>query len=230
MMRALDLDWGAGGATRGLKLAGFDHVTGVDINPQPNYCSDAFVQMDALEYLSAVGVSLFAFIWASPPCQRYTSLRHAPGKHRDQDLIGPTRAALIKTGKPYVIENVEQARAELRDRVLLCGSMFDLGTRPCPDGWRLERHRLFETSFFLLTPACAHDGRPVVGIYGGHLRDRRRANGKNHTSGSNIPRELGFKAMGVPLGTMTTAEISDAIPPAYSKFIGEAWLRSGAAA
>jgi hypothetical protein len=33
-------------------------------------------------------------------------------------------------------------------------------------------------------------------------------------------------SMGIPIGTMTVAEISDAIPPAYSKFVAEAWLRS----
>jgi DNA (cytosine-5)-methyltransferase 1 len=223
IMNALDLYCGARGATRGLMQAGF-RVVGVDIIPQPRYCGDAFTQMDALEYLATADLSGFDLIWASPPCQRYTSLRHAPGKHRDANLIGPTRAALMKTGKPYVIENVEAALMWLRDPVMLCGSMFGLETHPHPNGWRLERHRLFETSFPLTAPQCRHDGRPVIGIYGGHFRDRRRAKGTNHKSGSNIPRELGFKAMGAPLGSMTVAEISDAIPPAYSRFVAEAWL------
>jgi DNA (cytosine-5)-methyltransferase 1 len=223
-MNALDLYCGAGGVARGLAQAGF-HVTGVDIKPQPRYCGDVFVQADALEYLGRADLSQFAFIWASPPCQRYTSLRHAPGEHRNQDLIAPTREALIRTGRPYVIENVEDARGELRDPALLCGSMFGLETDPYPHGWRLERHRLFETSFPLLVPPCRHDRRPVVGVYGGHVRDRRRPNGTNHKPNSNIPTELGYRAMGIPFGTMTTAEISDAIPPAYSKFISVQWLR-----
>jgi DNA (cytosine-5)-methyltransferase 1 len=108
--------------------------------------------------------------------------------------------------------------------------MFGLETHPYPNGWRIERHRLFETSFpILFAPACHHDDRPVCGIYGGHFRDRRRAKGTNHRSGSNIPTELGFKAMGIPRDAMTVAEISDAIPPAYSKFIAEKFLEQFAA-
>jgi DNA (cytosine-5)-methyltransferase 1 len=224
-MRALDLYCGSGGATRGLRSAGLE-VVGVDREPMPRYCGNQFVRLDAFEYLASADLSNFDFIWATPPCQRYTSLRHAPGKHRDQDLIGVTRVALIEIGKPFTIENVEDARAELRNPVLLCGSMSACETDPYPRGWRLERHGLFETSFPLLAPQCQHDKRPVIGIYGGHFRDRRRATGTNHKPMSNIPSELGYRAMGIPIGSMTVAEISDAIPPAYSRFIAEAWLRS----
>jgi hypothetical protein len=87
----------------------------------------------------------------------------------------------------------------------------------------------FETNFPLKAPcacACKHDERPTVGVYGEHFRNRRRAKGTNHRSGSNVPRAIGFAAMGIPLGSMTNAEISDAIPPAFSKFIAEQWLQS----
>jgi hypothetical protein len=62
----------------------------------------------------------------------------------------------------------------------------------------------------------------VIGVYGGHVRDRRRPKGTK----SNPPSELGFVAMGVPVGSMTLTELCDAIPPAYSRFVAEAWLRS----
>jgi DNA (cytosine-5)-methyltransferase 1 len=222
-MRALDLYCGAGGVTRGLQTAGFT-VTGVDIIPQKNYCGDEFVWMDVLDYLKTADLSRFDFIWASPPCQAYTSLRRAPGRHRDADLVGPTRKALGRVGLPYCIENV--VGAPLIDPVQLCGSMFGLETDRYPRGYRIERHRLFETSFPLLAPVCQHDKRPVLGVYGGHFRDRRRPTGVNHKPNSNVPTELGYRAMEIPFGSMTTAEISDAIPPAYSKFVAEAWLRS----
>jgi DNA (cytosine-5)-methyltransferase 1 len=66
--------------------------------------------------------------------------------------------------------------------------------------------------------------RPVIGVYGGHFRDRRRARGANHRSGSNLPWEYGFIAMGVPIGSMTPAELSEAIPPAYARYVAEAFL------
>jgi DNA (cytosine-5)-methyltransferase 1 len=148
-------------------------------------------------------------------------LRHAPGVHRDADLVEPTRELLVRSGKPYVIENV--IGAPLIEPVMLCGTMFGLET---PDHRaELQRHRLFETSFTLSAPACQHSGRPVIGVYGGHFRDRRRDTGKNHRGGSNYSQEDGFAAMGVPVGSMTNDELSESIPPAYAKFIAEAFLR-----
>ena len=173
-MNALDLFSGAGGATRGLMDAGF-HVVGVDHHPQPRYCGAAFVQADALDYLATAALAHFDFIWASPPCQKFTSMRHAPGTKAHLDLIAPTRELLKRSGKPYCIENV--VGAPLIDPVVLCGTMFGLRT---PDEAELRRHRLFETSFLLLTPPCQHGKGPVVGVYGAHVRDRRRAAGANH--------------------------------------------------
>jgi DNA (cytosine-5)-methyltransferase 1 len=216
----LDLYCGAGGAGRGLQLAGFE-VVGIDNVPQPHY-PGRFIRADAIEFLATEDLGPFNLIWAWPPCQAYSSLKHAPGKHRDADLIGATRDALVRSGKPYAIENVEGARSLLVNPITLCGTIFGLKT---PGGFELQRHRLFETSFPVGAPECRHGGGPVIGIYGGHFRDRRRATGANHRSGSNIPREHGFSAMGIDW-SMTTAEISDAIPPAYSRFIGEQWKRT----
>ena len=173
MLRALDLFCKAGGATRGLQQAGFA-VTGVDLRPQPNSCADVFIQADALEYLRTADLSGFDLIHASPPCQAHTVLKHAPGTKAHLDLIAPTRALLVKSGKPYCIENV--VGAPLRNPVILCGTMFGLRA---PSG-ELRRHRLFETSFPLTPPcACRHVGS-TIGVYGAHVRDRRRPSGTNH--------------------------------------------------
>jgi DNA (cytosine-5)-methyltransferase 1 len=211
----LDLYCGAGGVARGLKQAGL-HVTGVDLVPQPRYAGDRFIQADALEFLRTADLSQFNFIWASPPCQAYTVLRHAPGVHRDDDLIAPTRELLSQSGKPWVIENVKGA--PLVDPVMLCGTMFGCAA----GGFQLQRHRLFEASFPLKAPGpCKHNG-PCVSVIGGHFRDRRRPTGTNHRPNSNVPRAIGHAAMGIDW--MTTAEISDAVPPAFSKFVAEQWL------
>ncbi len=155
--RALDLFCGAGGVSVGLELAGFE-VTGVDHLPMPHYRGGAFVQADALAY-PLEGVD---FIWASPPCQRYTSLRHLQRGREYPDLIPATRARLVAGGIPWCIENVEGAPLGASGfLIMLCGTMFGLQT---PDGRaELRRHRLFELSWpiALRPPACQH------GNYGG---------------------------------------------------------------
>src|SRR6202041_562773 len=103
----------------------------------------------------------------------------------------------------------------LHNPITLCGTSFGLQTS-C--GAQLQRHRLFEASFPLTAPACRHDdSKPTIGIYGGHFRDRRRAKGTNHKSGSNFSVHDGRVAMQAPW--MTVSEISQAIHPAYSKWI-----------
>lgn len=224
--KALDLFCGAGGATRGLQLAGF-HVTGVDLKPQPRYVGDVFHQADALTF----PLEGFDFIWASPPCQAHTSMKTMHNAKHHPDLIPETRARLIAAGVPYVIENVDGA--PLKDPILLCGTMFKLG---CDDA-ELRRHRLFECSIPILTPKCSHGSRAVLGVYGGHLRNRRRARtlgiyGEGvRDSVRNIDKgrpdfgvEKGRVAMGIDW--MTIAELCQAIPPAYSEFIGRRILEA----
>lgn len=139
--RLLDLFCCAGGAGKGYADAGFE-VVGVDIDPQPNY-PYPFHQGDALAVLdnltSGKGV-LFTdrdggllevfegqvvVRHASPPCQGYLNLvavNRKLGRDYDHpDLISATRELLAATDKPYVIENVQDARKELRDPVRICG-------------------------------------------------------------------------------------------------------------
>ena len=217
--RALDLFCCAGGAGMGLHRAGFD-VVGVDIAPRPRY-PFRFVMADALTF----PLDGFDFIWASPPCQFATAMRHAPnakGPDGHPNLIPAVRARLQSARTLWCIENVEAAKGHLRNPVTLCGSMFGLGAQGC----QLRRHRLFETNFPLPQPECQHDGRPVVGVYGGHARKRSaKAGGR----GTRDVWEGGHKAaaseaMGMDWATL--AEMSEAIPPAYAEFIGRAALRA----
>lgn len=212
--RALDLFCCAGGASMGLHRAGFD-VVGVDIHPRKNYPFDV-IKHDALA-LSEAFLSQFDFIWASPPCQGYSAMRHAPNTVGAERLIGATRERLqcISTAF-WVIENVEDAAQYMRDPVTLCGSMFGLGAQGC----RLQRHRLFEANFHIAAPACAHDGRPVIGVYGGHARKRSALAGGR---GTKDTWESGHKAAAseaLGIDWMTLGEMSEAIPPAYSEYIG----------
>lgn len=217
-MRALDLFCKAGGATRGLQQAGF-HVTGVDIKPQPRYCGDDFICADALAPMTwDWRIHEFDFIWASPPCQAHTSMKTMPDAKDHVDLIPQTRALLKASGVPYVIENV--VGAPLVEPFTLCGSMFGLGAQGC----RLERHRIFESSFHVTPPTHQHDGLPVIGIYGGHARRRSASAGGRRTKDVWEGGHRSAASEALQIDWATLEEMSEAIPPAYSRFIAEQWL------
>lgn len=212
--RALDLFCCAGGAARGLQLAGF-HVTGVDIRPQPRYAGDAFVQADALR--PPFDLRQFDFIWASPPCQAHTALRTMHNAKEHADLIPPTRAMLQASGVRYVIENV--VGAPLRNPIILCGTMFGLGI---PEA-ELRRHRQFETGpdYWSFPHAPCRHRKRTIGVYGG-------GHGVSlHRHSKGVPCFTAAQeraAMQMPWATVD--ELSQAIPPAYAEAIGRAALSS----
>lgn len=196
---ALDLFCGAGGASMGLHRAGFD-VTGVDIRPQPRY-PFRFVQADALR--PPFDLSRFDFIWASPPCQAYSQMTPRQYRLKHSALIADARKILIESGQPYAIENVPAAARWLINPTMLCGSMF---------GLKVRRHRFLELSnIYLLVPGCQHIAAPVL-ITGVHRR--------TYESRYEYPVEACRKA--ADIGWMTRKELDQAIPPAYSEFIGRA--------
>lgn len=207
-LRVLDLFCCQGGAAMGYHRAGFD-MTGIDLAPQPRY-PFRFIQADAIDYVREHGAE-FDFIHASPPCQRYSRAQKI--QHRDHpDLIAPTRTALEATGRPWVIENVEEAHRELRDPVTLCAAAF---------GMRTYRHRLFETGgTFTFTPPQhpAHwapltkMGRPRVA---GHFA---------HYVGNFSGVQEARTDMGV--SWMNRDGIRECIPPAYTQHIATALLAS----
>ena len=212
--RLLDLYCCAGGAATGLHRAGFD-VTGVDIVPRPRYPFH-MIQNDALGLDPRWIADNFDAVWASPPCQGYTALRHAPGAVGAPRLIDETKALLEATGLPWIIENVEEAAWAMPGAITLCGTMFGLGVEEC----ELRRHRLFIASFPIAPPGPCKHAKPVVGVYGGHARRRAASAGGRSTRDVWLGghRQAMAGAMGVDW--MTCAEMSEAIPPAYSQHLG----------
>lgn len=222
-MRLLDLFCGAGGAAMGYYRAGFDEIVGVDIAHQHHY-PFTLIEGDALEYLAAHGAE-YDVIHASPPCQGYSRLRHLPWL-KDKKwplLIDPVRDLLISTGKPYVIENVEDSPLV---GMTLCGLMF---------GLPVYRHRKFESNIFMLQPP--HQPHRII-IGSGRLINDRRKGSLNASSskgawgnqiivtvaGGQFKKEDGEKALGI--NWMTKAELAQAIPPAYTEWIGRRLLEA----
>lgn len=217
-LRVLDTFCCSGGMGYGFHQAGFE-VVGVDINPQPNYPFE-FHQVDAVEYIDQHG-SEFDLIHGSPPCQDYSNL-NAYNRKEYPRLIEPVREAMIKSGVPYLLENVESAASHLVNPITLCGTMFGLG---------VYRHRVFEVSFDLDAPdhpqhveRCARNGylptadKTFMTITGGaHSRAWQNA---------------ACEAMGMPWISVLPGgnikrgirEVCEAIPPAYAEWIGRAFI------
>lgn len=203
--KLLDLYCCAGGAGEGYARAGFD-VDGVDIAPQPNY-PHTFINRDALIYIRSHGHKYDAF-HASPPCQPFTAYRRrgAGVGASHLDLIDETRDALEATGKPYVVENVAGARVRLVNPITLCGSSFGLDVR---------RHRLFESNIALTALPCDHSWQlPRFPPATNRTNLRRTV----EVGVYRIPLHVQRQAMGIDW--MSLAELSQAIPPAYTEHLG----------
>ena len=196
--RLLDLFCGAGGAAMGYHQAGFE-VVGVDINPQPRYPFE-FIQADAVTF----PLDGFDVIHASPPCQAFSRLQRTGaydgGEH--EDLVAATRARMQSV---YVIENVHGAPL-LPGAIMCCGKSF---------GLRTYRHRWFECSHWIAAP---RHRKHVIRCEKEKRRKEYFKNGGFISVVGDVGSYCGPEAMGI--NWMTGAELSQAIPPAYTRWIG----------
>ena len=201
-MKILDLFCCGGGAGFGYELAGFD-VTGVDIEPQPKH-RGKFVLSDALEYVRN-HFQEYDAVHASPPCQAWTKAAQQwrlKGKEYP-DLIEATREELVKTGLPYVIENVPGS--PLKNPFVLCGSMF---------GMKTYRHRLFETNFLINVPVHpVHTAKSAK--MGRKPKEGEFLQYVGHFSGVPMAREI------TGLHWLGQYELAQSVPPQYTRFIGQ---------
>lgn len=206
--KLLDLFCGAGGCSVGYSRAGFE-VVGVDIKPQPNYPFE-FHQADAMTF----PLEGFDVIHASPPCHDHSTVtgrnRKATGSKGTAWMLPATLERLRSSRSVYICENVATAKMEGGYVFQLCGSSFRLNVR---------RHRLFATNQLVIPPACDHswqtprfkslDSRQktmatVIGVHG-HL---------------NYPGEFSLRCEAMGIDWMKNEELSQAIPPAYTEWIG----------
>lgn len=254
--KKLELFGGQGGATRGYQDAGWE-VYAVDLDPRTlrrspadgTYAGDALAVLRTLiaggripftrrdGSIVWLGLADFDAIHASPPCQGYTiATAGNPGaRAKHQRLIAATRELLILTGLPWVIENVEQAKSQMRNPVLLCGRMFSLVSDD-EDGLPLvlDRHRLFESNFPIIAPAHpTHGSEQVAGVYGGgrhakrepgeslaEVAPRDRHAARKDRGGGYTPRSRRVQQELLGIDWMTVKGMQESIPPVYAAYIG----------
>lgn len=202
-----------GGAAYGYAQAGFRVIMSDIVRPRRMPPGIEFVQGDATDprfFRELVAAHRPAVVTGSPPCQAYSDCQRIQ-KRDHPELIKPFRELCQLSGLPCVIENVEGARAELIDPVMLCGTMFP--------GLRTYRHRLFESSVPLWTPD--HGSHEHLAVKMGRPLEPGQW---YHAVGnfSNVPYVR--ENMGVPW--MTRDGIRECIPPAYTEFIGRQLMSS----
>ena len=199
----------------GLHRAGF-RVLGVDVESR-GY-PFAFRKDDAM----TTPLDGYDFIWASPPCQHYSTATPATHKGNHPDLVAPTRRRLLASDTPYCMENV--IGAPLRDVTILCGEMFNL---------KVIRHRQFESSFTLRQPRHKeHKGTVTEGDYwtivskgssGRLYKDRQAIGLPGILSSSENAIWMWQKVMEMDW-VPNHKGMALAIPPVFAEYIGLCWL------
>jgi DNA (cytosine-5)-methyltransferase 1 len=221
---AVDLYSGEGGASAGLARAGY-RVVGVDNRPQPRYPFH-MIRADALTFLASANLSGVALIAASPPCPRYAKPTPAHARAGHPDLVGPTRAALIASGVPWIMENVPGAPMAAADTldgaraITLCGCMFGLTARWSGQQIALYRERLFESSAPLAQPQHRPHILPAVSVN----RRGGRFNGFGEYHDRYVPLETCQALMRMPWSSQSG--LGNAIPADYTEYIGRQMIGS----
>ena|SRR5688572_29535593 len=263
---ALDICCRKGGATKGLQRAGF-HVIGVDIDPQPGYVGDEFIQWDGLDVLRDLlnPVGYFAdqrpaLVWQSWPCQAAntaTAGNRAKGlADSHYQFIPEARELSDRIGIPYVLEQPSSSvKGTIRKDLTLCMDMFK-GDMPPP--W-VQKHRSFELGCWEGHKTFPYQPEHPTGTvrgpsiwpfpkpagHTGYVRGHRHGvvrrgpeapyvaaygDGGGKAEAAEIAHAMGIDWMHSPEPRTKAQEkaerfdLCEAIPPAFSEYIGRAFL------
>lgn len=226
-MRVLDLYCCAGGAARGYQLAGASVVYGVDIADRPRYVG-LFRRWDAIDFLQRFHAEIRAdhdLIHASPPCQAGCTLTNGTNASRGwgaqhEQLVPETRRLLDVIGLPYVIEQPTGHKGLIRRDLTLCMDMHEMAGPVLPP-W-VMRHRDFEISGFTVPQPKhrKHRGR-VRGMRHGVVHEGPYVAAYGSGGGKATVPEMQH-ALQIDW-TDIREELTEAIPPAYTRYIGAAF-------
>lgn len=222
VFKIVDLFCGCGGCSvgyyRAFKRAGYDvEITGIDLDPQPDYPFE-FIQGDAMRWLNSYWhgeLSEVDLIHASPPCQAYSTLKKLHGKKYPK-LLETVIDLLMDIDAFFVIENVKQAPM-IRD-CILSGQMF---------GLKVIRERAFMFgNFFTLTTSkvckrgtvAGGDLITCVGNLG--IKSGNHHKNKPYKYYNNSVIQSWREAMNI-FWTKKRKSLAQAIPPAYTDYIGQ---------
>lgn len=226
-MLIADLFCGEGGVAYGL-LPYASHITGIDHNPRcgKRYPGHAFLCDDWHNIVTIQWLRQFDFIWASPPCQRWSIGTNARGAERNlkhPDHITPIQKLLRESRVPYAIENVP--RAPIRSDIVLTGRNVGLD--------RIVRERHFEVSWPVLyrpQPIKASREEWESGYMAtitksmsatSHYEPRRRIG-----LPGRVPVWEAKLIMGIPLcSKMTGKGVGESVPPAMAAYVIRDYLR-----
>lgn len=223
-IRLLDLCCGAGGCAMGYKLAADDlgleiEIVGIDLFEQKNY-PFKFIQDDALSFLIKWGRG-FTHIHASFPCQEFSVARRGKNikKPLHKSIFDAGREKMYELKLPGVIENVPGS--PVRRDIVLEGQMFGLMT--------LKRRRYFETvnwftmkvEAYRLQQTDSYRTGKIITVAGNGGRFKGQCELK-------VPGDTTLEKRSIAMGIdwMTNKEIVQAIPPAYTRYIGKNFLKA----
>lgn len=194
--------------------AGFE-VVGIDKDDHSKSYPGDFIQGD-IHHLP-VNPMDFDLVWASPPCQAFSSMHQLGDVYREPINLIPVTRDVLKSHPWTIIENVPQS--PIRRDIVLTGPMVGL--------YKIKRKRLFELSFFMLQPPIQNkvpkwvydnDEFLIITTNGEYKQDhywKRAAQGLP----VKYTKEQVMDAMGIT-HDMTMYEMGESIPPAYAEYLG----------
>ena len=116
-LKVIDLCCGAGGFSEGFRQAGYEIILGIDIwdDALRSFKLNQKCDTIKLDIINQTKLPDSDIVIGSPPCQSFSRLQNGRKKH-DVKIINHVYSLI--QDRPYVFENVWQARTVFRDYIV----------------------------------------------------------------------------------------------------------------